>query len=407
MAFVDVSGFTAMSERLSAKGKAGAEEVTDVMNETFARLLDVAYARGGGLLKFGGDALLLFFSGEDHAPRATRAAFDMRNTLREIGQLRTSAGQVTLRMHVGVHSGAFDFFLVGRSHRELLVTGPAATTTVEMEAASEAGEILVSAATAALLDPNVVGEKRGEGFLLRAQPEARGRAAAAPRHVGARPRGLRSGRSAAAHRHRRCRGRASRGGDRVRSLRRRGLAPCRRRAGGRCSRAVGAGRVGAGGGGGVRRLLPRERHRPRRRTNRPRRGGAGRVGERRGADPPHGAQDRRGGDAAPRAARCESRPRLRGRSRRAVPEDVHHPRRHRCAGGAPDGARRARASPRARGRRRALADGVRRDRAARRSRSRARRSRSRRSTSARSSAFARPPTGHGCRWSTASASSRC
>ena len=174
MAFVDVSGFTAMSEQLSAKGRAGAEEVTDVMNATFARLLEVAYARGGGLLKFGGDALLLFFSNEGHAARATRAAFDMRSTLREIGQLRTSAGQVTLRMHVGVHSGAFDFFLVGRSHRELLVTGPAATTTVEMEAASEAGEILVSPETAALLEPRVVGAKKGEGVLLRAQPEAAG-----------------------------------------------------------------------------------------------------------------------------------------------------------------------------------------------------------------------------------------
>src|SRR5688572_11169411 len=60
MAFVDISGFTAMSERLAGRGKAGAEEVNEVMNATFARLLDVAYSYGGGLLKFGGDALLLF-----------------------------------------------------------------------------------------------------------------------------------------------------------------------------------------------------------------------------------------------------------------------------------------------------------------------------------------------------------
>src|SRR4051794_21905814 len=69
LAFVDISGFTAMSERLSSLGKAGAEEVTDVMNATFARLLDVAYGEGGTLLKFGGDALLLFFAGEDHPER--------------------------------------------------------------------------------------------------------------------------------------------------------------------------------------------------------------------------------------------------------------------------------------------------------------------------------------------------
>ena len=36
LAFVDISGFTAMSERLSSLGRAGAEEVTEVMNATFA-----------------------------------------------------------------------------------------------------------------------------------------------------------------------------------------------------------------------------------------------------------------------------------------------------------------------------------------------------------------------------------
>src|SRR5262249_29350328 len=49
MAFVDVSGFTAMSERLAPKGRLGAEEVTDVMSATFGRLLAVAYELGGGL----------------------------------------------------------------------------------------------------------------------------------------------------------------------------------------------------------------------------------------------------------------------------------------------------------------------------------------------------------------------
>src|SRR5215467_14800625 len=64
LAFVDISGFTAMSEQLSNLGRAGAEEVTDVMNATFSALLDQAYALGGGLLKFGGDALLLLYQGD-------------------------------------------------------------------------------------------------------------------------------------------------------------------------------------------------------------------------------------------------------------------------------------------------------------------------------------------------------
>ena len=88
LAFVDISGFTAMSERLSSLGRAGAEEVTEVMNATFAALLAVAYAQGGGLLKFGGDALLLLYEGDRHAARAARAAFEMRRTLRAIGRPR-------------------------------------------------------------------------------------------------------------------------------------------------------------------------------------------------------------------------------------------------------------------------------------------------------------------------------
>ena len=174
IAFIDISGFTAMSERLSSLGKAGAEEVTEVMNATFAALLGVAYAQGGGLLKFGGDALLLLYDGEEHAARAARAAFEMRRTLRAIGRPRTSAGAVQLKMHAGLHSGRFQFFLVGEGHRELLVTGPAATQTVQMEATSEAGEILVSGETAGALGEDSLGEDKGDGRLLRAAPEVRG-----------------------------------------------------------------------------------------------------------------------------------------------------------------------------------------------------------------------------------------
>jgi class 3 adenylate cyclase/tetratricopeptide (TPR) repeat protein len=174
LAFVDISGFTAMSERLSGMGKLGAEEVSDVMNATFAALLEVAYGHGGGLLKFGGDALLLLFSGDGHAARGAWSAFEMRRLLEEIGRPDTSAGPVELRMHVGLHSGRFHFFLVGESHRELLVSGPAATSTVEMESASEAGEVLLSPEAAAALSPELVGEPKGPGLLLAGRPEVDG-----------------------------------------------------------------------------------------------------------------------------------------------------------------------------------------------------------------------------------------
>lgn len=170
MAFVDISGFTAMAELLAPLGRLGAEEVTDVMSATFARLLGVAYEHGGGLVKFGGDALLLFFDGDRHAEHAAHAAYGMRETLAEIGDLKTSSGPVSLRMHVGVHSGTFDFFLVGSAHRELIVSGAAAAKTVQMESQAVPGEILVSRATALAVGGDVLGAARGDGFPLIAAP---------------------------------------------------------------------------------------------------------------------------------------------------------------------------------------------------------------------------------------------
>ncbi|MCA1832112.1 MAG: AAA family ATPase [Actinomycetota bacterium] len=172
LVFVDISGFTKMSERLAKKGKVGSEEVADVLNSTFTRLLAVAYENGGSLVKFGGDALLLFFAGPNHAPRACHAAAGMRAKLRELGRIQTSAGLVQLRMSVGAHSGRFQFFLAGTTHRELIITGPAASTTVEMEHTATAGEILISRDAAALIDPSSLGGPKGDGILLKRAPAA-------------------------------------------------------------------------------------------------------------------------------------------------------------------------------------------------------------------------------------------
>jgi class 3 adenylate cyclase len=94
----------------------------------------------------------------------------MRSTLRRVGQVATSAGSVRLRMSVGIHTGAVDLFLAGREHRELIVTGPVATATEAMEAAADAGEIVVSPVTAEHLPEGCIGATKGPGVLLTRSP---------------------------------------------------------------------------------------------------------------------------------------------------------------------------------------------------------------------------------------------
>ena len=176
MVFADVSGFTRLSERLARRGEEGAEQLVDAINTCFSALLAEAYGRGGSLLKFGGDAMLLLFydqeEGQRHAVRACCAAAAMRRTLRDVGQIHTGESNVVLRMSVGVHTGAYPMFVVGDSHREVVIAGPAASAVVAMEGAASSGQILMSPDTARHLPRASVGRGLGPGLLLgRAPPD--------------------------------------------------------------------------------------------------------------------------------------------------------------------------------------------------------------------------------------------
>jgi len=180
LVFCDVSGFTKLSERLAEQGKAGAEELTLILNATFTDLLTAAFERGGDLLKFGGDALLLLFQGDGHPERACQAAFAMRAALKARGPVETGRGRVILRMSQGVHTGRFACFVPGTNQLELVVIGKDASTVTDMETIAEAGEILLSPATAALVPPAWHGAPKEPGTLLRRAPITDVRAMPAP-----------------------------------------------------------------------------------------------------------------------------------------------------------------------------------------------------------------------------------
>ncbi len=171
LVFADISGFTRLTERLAAHGRYGAEEISDHLDEVLSALLAAAYQRGAWLVKWGGDALLLMFEGPGHVRRACSASAALQSTMRRVGGRDTSVGHVRLRMSIGVHTGIVDFALLGQVHRELIVTGRAATLTARLEAAAEAGDILLSPRAAAALPASCRGARKGEGVLLARPPD--------------------------------------------------------------------------------------------------------------------------------------------------------------------------------------------------------------------------------------------
>src|SRR3954449_221213 len=58
MAFIDISGFTSLSEQLARRGRVGAEDLVSTLTRIFTLLMS-ATDDGGDVVKFAGDALLV------------------------------------------------------------------------------------------------------------------------------------------------------------------------------------------------------------------------------------------------------------------------------------------------------------------------------------------------------------
>lgn len=162
MLSADISGFTALSERMSAQGRIGAEQLSEIMSACFTGLIDAAASFGGDVLKFGGDALLVLFRGADHQRRAALGAAAMQHALIASSAARRSA----LTMCVGVAVGPFDVFVVGNERRELLVAGPAADRVIQLEGAAKRGEILASPQIVDAVGHTMVTDGHDGGFVL-------------------------------------------------------------------------------------------------------------------------------------------------------------------------------------------------------------------------------------------------
>lgn len=165
--FADISGFTRLSERLAARGRAGAEEVVGLVARVMTALVAEIEQRGGDVLVFAGDALLVLVEGEGSAVRGAGTALAVQRWFADHGTVTTSVGRVSLRVSIGVATGEVDLVLAGTDERGLFVVGPTMSRMAGLEKIAEAGEVLVDPRTAAPLDPSWLGRARGDGILLR------------------------------------------------------------------------------------------------------------------------------------------------------------------------------------------------------------------------------------------------
>jgi adenylate cyclase len=157
--FADISGFTPMSEALAQLGRAGAEELTTILNGYFSLMIHLAHLAGGVVGKFGGDAMVVLFRYNEHdqrivAQRAIQCALDMQSAMASYNTIPTGVGTFSLAMKIGMATGPVFCTTLGDPaiHLEYLVAGAAIDCCASAEHHATAGEIAAHNSLLTLLD---------------------------------------------------------------------------------------------------------------------------------------------------------------------------------------------------------------------------------------------------------------
>ena len=160
-----MAGFTPLTEALSAIGREGSEELTRLLNGYFTRMIGILAEEGGDVLRFGGDAMTVFFPGESRE-RAARGALRMMEAMAEFSDLPTRAGRFSLSMKIGAAHGAVSLGLVGDGTlgRDYYAAGLPLDEAAEAEHRSAPGRIILHPAFLAGARRTVETENLGDGY---------------------------------------------------------------------------------------------------------------------------------------------------------------------------------------------------------------------------------------------------
>lgn len=142
--FCDVAGFTPLTEKLSKIGKEGSERLTLLLNQYFTEMIEIAEDYGGDVLRFGGDAMTLFFS-ENNSENALLCASEMMNKMKDFSEIWIGEEKFSLSMKIGVSSGETLLGIVGEENSEYdyFAAGIPLDESAEAEHNAEKGEIIL------------------------------------------------------------------------------------------------------------------------------------------------------------------------------------------------------------------------------------------------------------------------
>lgn len=163
----DISGFTALTERLAKRGAIGAEQLNRHLNAYFRQMIDVIYRHGGDIIKFAGDAVLAMWPATREplaiaSHRAAQCSLDLLEKLSSyaVDDVRLSlhigvgAGEV-MNLHLGGINGSWEFLMAGHPLSQMAIA----------EEQAKSGEVCISKEGWELIKDQYQGTERQDGVV--------------------------------------------------------------------------------------------------------------------------------------------------------------------------------------------------------------------------------------------------
>ncbi len=155
--FSDLSGYTAMSERLDP------EEVKEIMSQVFGEITSIVNKYDGSIQKFIGDAVVAFFgvprAHEDDPVRAIRTAKEIHSFVEGLSPRVEKRAGGSLSMHTGINTGLVVTGQVDQDGGTTGVLGDTINLASRLSDLAKPGEILVGSVTYQLGEGHFIFEK--------------------------------------------------------------------------------------------------------------------------------------------------------------------------------------------------------------------------------------------------------
>lgn len=148
--FLDVSGFSAMTDELMQHGQHGAEVLAEMMRTVFDPIVDAVFGRGGMIVGYAGDSITALYPAEPDDTSAARlalaAAYSIQQGLKSKPIYETPYGNFQISAKIGVSIGLVSWGILRSRDGEkatYFFRGVAVNEAAQAEHQASAGDIFL------------------------------------------------------------------------------------------------------------------------------------------------------------------------------------------------------------------------------------------------------------------------